>query len=196
MNTPEQFNAAWLAAQPPEVQLLVHTTPVGDARTAALNSLSARFALDPQILQLGEPAYMVMWARIKYGFTWVPAIGQPPIQLFPGQFIPGEVPYNPMAPPTGSIKVVDPDNCNLAVEYPPAVPPPPPPLPPPAPAGPFVGAEWPEVSVLIGKVAYHALNGFSDGIADGAEVTQDGKTWVKGRYWTFATTLPYYTLKV
>lgn len=188
MNTPDQFNAAWLAAQPVDVQLLVANTPVGDARTAALDALAAKYAaqtppigLDEQILEAALPAYWVMQARVWYGYYdpntgkgWVPAIGQPFITLPPGETYPGRPTYDPDAAPAGSVKVVDPTNCNLAVEYPPAIPPAPPM---PAPSSvPLVDLSqpWPDQ----GPNAFYATWA-GRSIPDGTTITEDGKQWVK-----------------
>lgn len=122
MNTPDQFNAAYLAAQPLNVQLILKSTdPNSSARLAAL---AGQPSIDPQIILAGRDAYWTMWARQMYGYTWVPALGQPPIQVVPGQFLEGYPSYDPNNPPAGSIIVVDPANCDLATTYPPVIPPP------------------------------------------------------------------------
>lgn len=185
MNTPEQFDAAWHAAQPVEVQLLIHNTPVGDARDAALDALAAKYALDAQILHYGvKPGaededttpYWVMRARGWYGYTWVPALGQPFNQTPPGITVPGRPSYDPSNPPTGSIKVVDPANCDLAVEYPPAVPPTPAPAPS---ATPMVDLSqpWPDQD-KDGKKAYYATQAGRKAPA-GTQITEDGQPWIK-----------------
>lgn len=173
MNTQTQFNSAWLAAQHVEVQSLVANTPVGAARNAALNDLASKgLSLDPQILQYGLPPYWVMQARIWYGYTWVPAIGQPTLQVVPGQVLPGFAPYDPHKPPNGSIKVVDPANCDLAKEYPPAVVEQPEPTPPALLVD--FSRPWPDQ----GPGAFYATFA-GQSVPSGEQHTEGGKTFVK-----------------
>jgi hypothetical protein len=46
-----------------------------------------------------------MRSRINYGYTWVPAVGQPPIEVTAGASFPGKKSYDPSSPPPGSIRV-------------------------------------------------------------------------------------------
>lgn len=184
MNTPDQFNAAWNAAQPVEVQSLIASTPVGPDRTAHLDAMAAKgVSLDPQILEYGLPPFWVMQARVWYGYYdpqtgkgWVPAIGQPFIETPPGISFPNRPVYDPNSAPAGSIKVVDPTNCNLAIEYPPAVAPTPPPA-----AEPTnlvdLSRRWPDQD-QNGKLAYYStLAGWR--IPTGQIVPEGGQQWIK-----------------
>ncbi len=72
-------------------------------RWAVLSSLLAQGCIiDLEIMLWGWDAFKVMTSRQNYGYTWVPAVGQPPIALVPGMSSPpgsGLIPYDPANPP-------------------------------------------------------------------------------------------------
>lgn len=201
MNTAQQFNDAYNAAQPLPIQLVLASTQAQTPeRDAALEALESQFPIDIYIMQKGFSPRDTMWARFQDGYTWVDAMGQSNIDLPPGFFATGRKTYDPNNPPKGSILVPDPDNCDLSTWYPP-IQKPAPPTPKPAPVGPFVGDPSPDLTKLLtaaeiaaGKIAYTALK-FNDGNADGTEVTEKGRVFVKRTFWTFATTLQFYVPK-
>lgn len=141
--TQQAFDAVYWASQPPAIQAafgpstapsrwlqpgVVH--PAVTSAQAAGNALLAQavalaqagYTVDPQIDLWGWDPYTTQLGRVQGGYTWVPSLLQPGVKIAPGLNEPGFVPYNPSAPPAGSIKV----SINPA-DYP-AWPVPPPPL--------------------------------------------------------------------
>jgi hypothetical protein len=53
----------------------------------------------------GYDPYKMMEMRKVAGYTWVPSLGQPNINILPGLTMAGVTPYDPSNPPAGSIKV-------------------------------------------------------------------------------------------
>lgn len=140
--TQQQFDQAYWASQPPEIQAFETIDPAQRAAQAATLATSG-FIIDVPIMVWGWDPYLVMMQRAQYGYTWVPSALQPPIGIAPGLTEPGVVPYNPADPPPGSI-IVPPMSeltaagANVAallqVWYPPYGPPTPSPSTPPTPA--------------------------------------------------------------
>jgi hypothetical protein len=200
MNTQEQFNAAYYAAQPLEIQLALKETDFG-MRATHLEDLAARgLTVDRQIMINGYDPFLVMFARRMYGYTWVESINAPDlIDLPPGLFgVSGMRVYNPNPPfPPGSIAVPDPITCDLAVWYPPVVKPLPPvmPKPPAPPAGPYVGELWPDMDVLTGKFGCRHATKAGEKLPVLFETRETGQIMVRGKYVTFATGLQYFVPK-
>lgn len=93
------------AAQPVEVRQL-RSIDDPDTRSMVAQSLSAKgYKIDLPIMVWGWGAANTMLARQSYGYTWVPSMGQPPVQVAPGLFFPGVPSYDPNAHPAGSIEV-------------------------------------------------------------------------------------------
>lgn len=163
--TQQQFDQAYWASQPPEIQALQTIDPAQRATQAATLATNG-FIIDVQIMVWGWDPYLVMSMRAQYGYTWVPSALQPPISIAPGLTEPGVVPYNPADPPPGSIKV----STNIA-DYPPYAPPTPPPStsPTPAPSDP-VGVQ------TIGNI-YTSVPG--DNYPNGATYTDPRGTFQK-----------------
>ena len=75
-------------------------------RQALASSLASQgYKIDVPIMVWGWDAAKVTALRQGYGYTWVPAMGQAPIQVAPGLNEPGLTAYNPNNPPPGSILV-------------------------------------------------------------------------------------------
>jgi hypothetical protein len=125
--TQQQFDQAYWASQPPEVQALQNIADPEQRAAEAAELATSGFTIDVPIMVWGWDPYLVMTMRAQEGYTWVPSALQSPISIAPGITQPGVVPYNPSDPPPGSITV----STNIA-DYPPYTPPPPPPTPPPA----------------------------------------------------------------
>jgi hypothetical protein len=119
LTTQQQFDAAYWASQPPEIQAL-QAIADPDQRAAQGAALATEgFTIDVPIMVWGWDAYLVMTMRAQFGYTWVPSALQPPVTIAPGVAQPGVVAYNPLDPPPGSILV----STNIA-DYPPFVAPP------------------------------------------------------------------------
>jgi hypothetical protein len=116
--TQEQFDQAYWASQPPEVQALPGIAE--DQRTARAADLATKgFTIDVPVMVWGWDPYLVMKLRSSFGYTWVPSALQPPIAMAPGvsgMLLPN---YDPLHPPPGSIHV----STNVQ-DYPPFNPPP------------------------------------------------------------------------
>src|ERR1700733_2013770 len=100
--TQQQFDQAYWASQPPEVQALPGIADQ-DKRAAQAATLDTDwFTIDVPIMLWGWDAYLVMTMRAQMGYTWVPSALQPPVTIAPGLSQPGVAPYNPLDPPAGS----------------------------------------------------------------------------------------------
>jgi len=96
---------AYWAAQPPEVQQLRNLTEREDRQGAAYKLAMQGFTIDPRIMVQGWDPLSAMRVRASAGYTWVPALGQPQIEVSPGLTFPGLKTYDPNNPPPGSILV-------------------------------------------------------------------------------------------
>ena len=117
--TQQQFDAAYWASQPPEIQALQSIADPDQRADQAAELATNGFTIDVPIMVWGWDAYLVMTLRAQFGYTWVPSALQPPVTIAPGVAQPGVVAYNPSDPPPGSIMV----STNIA-DYPPFTPPP------------------------------------------------------------------------
>jgi hypothetical protein len=169
-----QFDAAYWASQPPELRELnvVTQKPSGEnvddqlvRQDRAVQLAAKGFIIDTQIMIWGWDPYKVMKLRIQYGYTWVPSALQPPVQIAPGLTVPGStlIPYDPLHPPLGTIKV----SINPA-DFPPFDPPPPP--------TPHPANESPVGGMNLGNI-YYAVPG--EVYLDGAKFTDSRGTFVK-----------------
>lgn len=96
---------AYWAAQPPEVQELrkIHNLK---ERSGAAYALAAKgYTIDHRIMVNGWDPLSAMRVWQSAGYTWIPALGQPDIEVSPGFTFPGLKTYDPANPPPGSIKV-------------------------------------------------------------------------------------------
>jgi hypothetical protein len=117
--TQSVFDQAYWASQPPEVVAAFGpaSTLSEDDRTNRATQLAQQgFTIDLPIMVWRWDPYLLMTMRANYGYTWVPAVLQPPITVMPGLTVPGGTVYDPNNPPPGSIKV----SVNIA-DYPPYV---------------------------------------------------------------------------
>jgi hypothetical protein len=117
--TQQQFDQAYWASQPPEVQALQGMADPDQRANQAAELATKGFTIDVPIMVWAWDAYLVMTMRAQYGYTWVPSALQPPVSSAPGVAQPGVVAYNALDPPAGSIKV----STNIQ-DYPPFNPPP------------------------------------------------------------------------
>jgi hypothetical protein len=103
--TQQQFDLAYWASQPPEVQALRAITDADQRAAQAATLATNGFTIDVPIMVWGWDAYLVMTMREQFGYTWVPSALQPPVASAPGDTEPGVAAYNPLNPPPGSILV-------------------------------------------------------------------------------------------
>jgi len=105
MSDQTTFDAAYWASQPEPVATLQSISDPA-ARQAAAATLAAQgYVIDVPIDAWSWDPYQVMTLRQQYGYTWVPSALQPPVAIAPGLGQPGVLPYDPLNPPKGSIKV-------------------------------------------------------------------------------------------
>lgn len=104
-NAPKTVDDAYWAMQPPEVQVLRTIDDEGERAGKALELTGQGFAVDVPIMVWRWDPLMTMRARQTAGYTWVPAAGQPSVEVGPGISFPGKQSYDPSNPPTGSIPV-------------------------------------------------------------------------------------------
>ncbi len=115
--TQQQFDQAYWASQPPQVQGLPGIANQELRANTAAELATTGFTIDVPIMVWGWDAYLVMTMRAQFGYTWVPSALQPPVSIAPGDTTPGVVAYNPLNPPLGSILV----STNI-LDYPPFIP--------------------------------------------------------------------------
>jgi hypothetical protein len=115
--TQQQFDQAYWASQPPEIQALQQISDPNQRAAQAATLATSGFIIDVPIMVWGWDPYLVMTMREQMGYAWVPSALQPPIAIAPGNTELGVAPYNPADPPPGSIKV----STNIA-DYPPYAP--------------------------------------------------------------------------
>lgn len=97
---------AYWAAQPAAVQVLRYMPDDANKQALATKLTQQGYTIDTQIMVMGWDPQMTMAARAGYGYTWVPAWGQAPINVQPGISDPYESSnYNAASPPAGSIMV-------------------------------------------------------------------------------------------
>lgn len=102
---PQTAADAYWAQFPEEVQAL-REIPYREDRIPVAWGLVARgFTVDAEIMVLGSDPCETMLMRQQLGYTWTPAMGQPPIHVLPGLAYPGRPSYDPNNPPPGSIPV-------------------------------------------------------------------------------------------
>ena len=121
LTTQQQFDAAYWASQPPEVQALASIADQDQRATQGATLATNGFTIDVPIMVWGWDPYLVMTMRAQFGYTWVPSALQPPVTIAPSSAQPGVVAYDPLHPPPGSIKV----STNIQ-DYPPFITPLPP----------------------------------------------------------------------
>ncbi len=111
--TPNAADDAYWNAQPAAVQQLRQITSEPQRQALATQLASQGYQIDMPIMVWGWDAAKTTALRQQYGYTWVPAMGQAPIQVAPGLNFPGFASYNPNNPPPGSI-LVPPAGSSLA----------------------------------------------------------------------------------
>jgi hypothetical protein len=97
---------AYWAKQPAAVQQLREMDDPGDRQALAGQLMSQGYSIDYSIMVMGMDAAKTTALRQEYGYTWVPSMGQNPIELAPG--LPGFgtlQQYDPDHGPEGSIAV-------------------------------------------------------------------------------------------
>jgi hypothetical protein len=81
--TQERFNAAYWAAQPPEVRVLADITDPARRAAKAAELAHAGFRVDVPIMAWGWDPYTTMKERVQAGYTWVPSALQAPVPHAP-----------------------------------------------------------------------------------------------------------------
>ena len=103
--SPQAFDDAYWAKQPPAVQALRTMTDY-DQRMNLVTQLTAQgYNIDVPIMAWGWDPAKVTAARQSYGYTWVPSALQKPLAEAPGVSLPGVDAYDPKKPPAGSMAV-------------------------------------------------------------------------------------------
>lgn len=100
----QSFDNTYWANQPTAVQALRGMTNEDQRMQLADQLQQQGYAIDVPIMVWGWDPSITTSMRQSYGYTWVPALGQAPIQMAPGLTGMGQ-PYNPNNPPPGSIIV-------------------------------------------------------------------------------------------
>ncbi|HMD48984.1 MAG TPA: hypothetical protein VKG79_07795 [Bryobacteraceae bacterium] len=129
-----QFDQAYLAAQPPEIQALMamdaSSNDAVSTRVTQGAALAAKgFLIDVPIMIYAWDAYLCMTERQDLGMTWVPSALMPGLGAANGYTMPGippqpgQIAYDPANPPPGAIKVST-SPADYAPFDPPAPPPP------------------------------------------------------------------------
>lgn len=157
------FDAAYWAAQAPEVRALVSVDDAEDRVLQATLLATQGFVVDGEIHAYGWRPCWVMKRRAMYGYTWYPSLLQDPPQIAPGLEQGNTPKYDPARPPAGSIKVsIDP------ADYPPFDQP-----------APTTGATKPKVLVgeHIAGAVYMSVTG--DDSPDGTKYSDERGTFVK-----------------
>lgn len=119
-----EFNPAYWLSKPTELRVFdVNVTPDEESRVLRAQELLFKgFQIDVPIDIWGFDPFKTMLLRQQFGYTWVPAAGQPNLSQMgvaaPGLSSPGLGVYDPAHPPGGAIKV----SIDLA-DYPPFDPP-------------------------------------------------------------------------
>ncbi len=91
------------------------------AAPAAITQDAATRPIDVPIDVWGWDRDKVMGMRRTYGYTWVPSLGMPPVEVAPGLAAFGNLrPYDPLNPPPGSI-LVPPEPLTELIGAPPPV---------------------------------------------------------------------------
>jgi hypothetical protein len=101
---PSAADVYW-AAQPPAVQAL-RNIPDEATRYAEAKKLAENgYVIDGAIMVALSDPLKTMQVRQELGYTWVPSLLQPPVEVPPGVNFPWLKNYDPNNPPPGSIKV-------------------------------------------------------------------------------------------
>ena len=80
-----QFDAAYWAHQPPQVQKLQNLSTVTTARRLGAIVLAEQgYVIDVPIMVYGWDPFKIMEARLQYGYSYVPAALQPNVIVAPG----------------------------------------------------------------------------------------------------------------
>ncbi len=97
--------AAFWAGQPTAVQALQNVGSLSQRESMAAQLQSEGYQIDVPVMVWGWDPAITTALRQSYGYTWVPAAGQGPVEAAPGLTAPGMTPYDPNNPPAGSIQV-------------------------------------------------------------------------------------------
>ena len=117
-----EFDTAYWAAQPPEVRGLPSIDDQNQRIKRGADLAVKGYTIDVPIMCWGWDPYLVMKMRSDFGYTWVPSALGAPVTIAPGLSAPGAVPYDPLHPPPGAIRV-----STRIEDFPPFDPPTPPP---------------------------------------------------------------------
>ncbi len=196
-NDQATFDAAYWAAQPLEVQLAMKIADFGEKQGHMDDLAAAGYQIDRQTMLWGWSPFLAMFARFVFGYTWVPAINQPDVEMPPGIFgVAGRRIYNPNPPyPDGSITVPDPEHCDLALWYPSRVPAKIKPAEKALPAGPYVGEAWPDLDVLTGKTGCRHCTPAGEKTPTLFETQETGQLMIHGVYLAALTGFHYFMPK-
>lgn len=156
----KSFNEIYWNSFAPAVRALRLMEPEGpsmldpNGRTETAITLAQKgYHIDYDIHVLNDDPYMTMTLRQNYGYTWVPCLLMPPVQMVPGVTSPGMIAYDPNNPPSGAIKV------SLDTNDYPAYDPPAPPI--------VIAPPQSLVGIRIGLNTYSAVVGATDALNDG-----------------------------
>jgi len=100
----ESFDDAYWAGQPPAVQALRGMTDENQRMVLADQLQQQGYSIDVPVMVWQWDPSVTTSMRQSFGYTWIPALGQAPIQMAPGLGGFG-VGYDPNNPPPGSIIV-------------------------------------------------------------------------------------------
>lgn len=176
------FNAAYWASQSPAV-VAASKIPDFSQRGIALTALAESGSIvDKAIMWWGWDPYGTMLFRWVTGYTWVPNLNQPMNSPPPGFALPGQIPYDPQHPPSGSILVHDPNNFDLTVWFPPFFKPQPTPQPGTVPLV-DLNRPWREINGWYSTLAgYYVPDGQTRTDVDGKAYTKVIMQWPFGDY--------------
>lgn len=101
-----QFNDWWWSQQPAAVQALRNMPQGQDRQQAAIALAQQGYSIPGAIAGWGWDPSAVFTQAGQYGYTWLPGVGQAPVQMAPGLSMPGNLKeYNPSMAPQGSVQV-------------------------------------------------------------------------------------------
>src|SRR5262245_6237026 len=112
------FDRAFDASRDPRLTMARRITDYFQRVNVMLELAQLGLPVFEEIDFYGADPYDAMDRLYKRGFRWRPGFGQPAVRWGPGiQPYSGHETeaYDPMRPPAGSLKVVEPETCDLAV---------------------------------------------------------------------------------
>lgn len=95
-----------MSSLPPQVKAMMAIPDLKSRMAQAINLANQGFSIDLEIMVYLDDPYLVNQMRAQDGYTWVPSILQPNVEVAPGlPAIAGLKPYDPNNPPPRSIPV-------------------------------------------------------------------------------------------